>query len=156
MSTTAEPSQSVAAAAPFAPTTGWRHFAHDADIGVCGYGPSIEIAFEQAAQALTAAVTGVPVEPRTEVAVRCEAPDVELLLVDWLNAVIYEMAVRKMLFGRFQVRIVGTRLEGTLCGEPVDVGRHAPASEPKGATYTALEVAQDERGQWSAACVVDV
>ena len=74
---------------------------------------------------------------------KCEAPDLELLFVEWLNAIIYEMAVRNMLFGRFAVRIEGTRLEGTLWGEPVDVERHAPACEPKGATYTALKVAKD-------------
>jgi tRNA nucleotidyltransferase (CCA-adding enzyme) len=151
-----KPLRSVAGADPSAPNTGWSHFAHDADIGVRGYGPSAQIAFEQAALALTAAVTGSAVEPRIEVSVQCQAPDVELLLVDWLNAIIYEMAVRRMLFGRFRVRIAGTRLKGTLWGEPVDVGRHAPASEPKGATYTALKVAQDQSGQWSAACVVDV
>ena len=66
------------------------------------------------------------------------------------------MAVRKMLFGRFAVRIDAGRLEGTLWGEPVDVERHAPACEPKGATYTALKVSMDADGLWSAACIVDV
>ena len=87
---------------------------------------------------------------------QCEAPDLELLFVEWLNAIIYEMAVRKMLFGRFAVRIDGTRLAGTLWGEPVNIERHAPACEPKGATYTALRVAKDLDGAWSAACIVDV
>ena len=86
----------------------------------------------------------------------CEAPDLELLFVEWLNAIIYEMAVRRMLFSRFAVRIENGRLEGTLWGEPVDVARHAPAAEPKGATYTALKVAPGADGIWSAACVVDV
>ena len=54
------------------------------------------------------------------------------------------------------VRIEDHRLEGTLWGEPVDVERHAPACEPKGATYTALKVAKDTDGRWSAACIVDV
>jgi tRNA nucleotidyltransferase (CCA-adding enzyme) len=36
------------------------------------------------------------------------------------------------------------------------VARHAPACEPKGATYTALKVARDADGAWSAACIVDV
>ena len=84
------------------------------------------------------------------------ASDLELLLVDWLNAVIYEMAVRRMLFARFEVRIEDTALEATLWGEPVNIVRHAPACEPKGATYTALRVAQEADGFWSAACVVDV
>lgn len=135
---------------------GWKHFPHDADIGVRGIGRTPSEAFERAANALTAVVTQTSVEPRIAVEVTCEAPDLELLFVEWLNAIIYEMAVRRMLFGRFSVRIDGTRLEGTLWGEPVDVVRHAPACEPKGATYTALRVAQETDGLWTAACVVDV
>ena len=113
-------------------------------------------AFEQAAVALTTIVTHAEVKPLAAVEVTCEAPDLELLFVDWLNTVIYEMAVRKMLFARFAVTIEGTRLKATLWGELVDVARHAPACEPKGATYTALRVAQETDGVWSAGCVVDV
>jgi protein archease len=135
---------------------GWEHFPHDADVGVRGFGSTAAEAFEQAAVALAAVVTQAEIRPLSTVEIRCEGPDLELLFVEWLNAVIYEMAVRRMLFGRFAVRIIGTRLEGTLWGEPVDVARHAPACEPKGATYTALRVAQDRLGLWSAACIVDV
>ena len=134
---------------------GWEHFPHDADVGVQGFTTAAQ-AFEQVAYALTAVITHAEVKPQLLVRVRCEAPDLELLLVEWLNAIIYEMAVRKMLFGRFAVRIDDGRLEGTLWGEPVDVERHAPASEPKGATYTALRVAKNPDGTWSAACIVDV
>ena len=146
----------MSAAAGSAQRTGWEHFPHEADVGIRGYGRSAAEAFEQAAQALTAAITTAEIEPSTAVAVVCEAPDIELLFVEWLNAIIYEMAVRKMLFPRFHVTIEGTRLSGTLWGELVDVGRHAPACEPKGATYTALKVAAGKDGVWSAACVVDV
>lgn len=146
---------SHSAAAPES-KAGWEHFPHDADVGVQGWGATAAQAFEQAAYALTAIITHAEVKPQVLVQVRCEAPDLELLLVEWLNAMIYEMAVRKMLFGRFAVRIDGARLEGTLWGEPVDVERHAPACEPKGATYTALRVARNPDGAWSAACVVDV
>lgn len=143
-------------AASVANTTRWEHFPHDADVGVRGFGATPAEAFEQAAHALTAVVTHAAVEPKVRVEVRCEAPDLELLFVEWLNAIIYEMAVRGILFSRFAVRIEVTQLEGTLWGEPVDVGRHAPACEPKGATYTALKVAADATGVWSAACIVDV
>ncbi len=134
----------------------WEHFAHDADIGVCGYGMTPDAAFEQAAHALTAVVTDAEVGASMPVTIRCAAADLELLLVEWLNALVYEMAVRRMLFGRFAVRIDDTRLEATAWGEPVDVARHAPACEPKGATYTALRVARTPEGLWSAACVIDV
>jgi SHS2 domain-containing protein len=135
---------------------GWEHFPHEADVGVRGFGPTLEAAFEQAAHALTAVVTDSAIIDKSAVEVECDAPEAELLFVEWLNAIIYEMAVRRMLFGRFAVRIDGTHLNGTLWGEPVDVGRHVPACEPKGATYTALKVARDPDGTWSAACVVDV
>lgn len=88
-------------------------------------------------------------------AIRCEAPDPEFLLVDWLNALIYEMATRHMLFSRYEVRIEGDRLEATAWGEPVDRSRHQPAVEPKGATFTALQVARQGE-EWIAQCVVDV
>jgi SHS2 domain-containing protein len=135
---------------------GWEHFSHDADIGVRGFGLTLAQAFEQTALALTAVVTDAEVAAQSAVEVACEAPDQELLLVEWLNAVIYEMAVRRMLFGRFAVAIDGTRLSATLWGEPVEPERHLPACEPKGATYTALHVSQDADGIWSAACIVDV
>lgn len=134
----------------------WEHFPHDADVGVRGFGATAAEAFEQAACALTAVVTHTEVRPQAPVEVTCEAPDLELLFVEWLNAIIYEMAVRNMLFGRFAVRIEGQRLNGTLWGEPVDVERHAPACEPKGATYTALKVGKNPDGIWTAACIVDV
>lgn len=134
----------------------WELLAHDADVGVRGWGASPAQAFEQAAVALMHVVSDAEIKPRISVLVNCEASDLELLFVEWLNAIIYEMAVQRMLFGRFEVTISGTRLKGRAWGEPVDRGRHAPACEPKGATYTALRVAQESDGRWSASCIVDV
>lgn len=136
--------------------TSWAHFPHDADIGVMGIGPTKAEAFRQAAIALTAVVTDpVKVSPVHSVPVVCEAPSDELLLVEWLNALIYEMAVRAMVFGEFSVEIDEGRLRATAYGEVVDVERHEPAVEIKGATLTALQVVQGPDG-WRAQCVVDV
>ena len=135
----------------------WEHFAHEADIGVRGVAASMAGAFEQAALALTAVITDIDlVVCREEVEIDCEAPDQELLLTDWLNALIYQMALRKMLFGRFEVSLEGSHLHARAWGEPVDVSRHHPAVEIKGATYTELAVAQQADGRWLAQCVVDV
>jgi tRNA nucleotidyltransferase (CCA-adding enzyme) len=46
-------------------------------------------------------------------------------------------------------------LRATAYGELVDVERHEPAVEIKGATLTALQV-REEPGGWRAQCVVDV
>ncbi len=135
----------------------WEHFPHEADMGVRGVGATKEEAFEQAAVALTAIVTDpTSVKSEESVEISCEAPDDELCLVDWLNALIYEMATRKMLFGQFKVTLDGSRLHGKAWGEKIDVARHQPGVEVKGATYTALRVRQDQEGVWIAKCVVDV
>lgn len=135
----------------------WEHFPHDADVGVRGVGASVEQAFEQAAVALTAVVTDPSrVAAEEPVAIACAAPEVELLFADWLNALVYEMATRRMLFSRFEIAIDGPRLAATAWGEGVDVPRHHPAAEVKGATYTELAVRHTDDGTWCAQCVVDV
>lgn len=134
----------------------WSHFPHGADVGVRGEGPTLEEAFAAAAMALTSVVTKLErVEARETVHVRCEAPERDLLLMEWLNSVIYEMDVRKMLFSEFTVTIAGNELRAELRGERVDRARHDPAVEVKGATLTELKVNQ-HNGAWLAQCVIDV
>lgn len=135
----------------------FEHFPHDADIGLRGTGATLEEAFVEAAHALTATVTDLGlVGAETRIPIHCEAPDAETLFLDWLNAIIFEMVTRRMLFSRFEATISDGTLDGAAWGEAVDPERHSPAVEPKGATWTALEVAQDANGLWRAQCVVDV
>lgn len=135
----------------------WEHFEHEADIGIRGCGDSVETAFTLAASAMVAVISDpAGIKPDQAVRLHCQAPDLELLLVDWLNALIYEMATRKMLFSRFETVIDNLSLEGRAWGEPVDVARHQPAVEIKGATFTALRVWQPDSSRWCAQCVVDV
>ena len=139
------------------PLAGWEHFYHMADIGVRGRGRSLPEAFEQTALALTAVITEPElIQPQQAVDISCSAPDHELLLVDWLNAIIFEMATRKMLFSRYEVILQDHQLTGHIWGEDIDIARHQPAVELKGATYTELKVAQQVDGNWLAQCVVDV
>jgi len=134
----------------------WEHFEHEADMGLRGFGATPAEAFEQTALALSAVVTDLDsIRADEAVAIHCDAPDLELLLAEWLNGVIYEMATRRMLFSRFQVRLADGFLEGLAWGERVEPDRHHPAVEVKGATYTALRVAPHEDG-WMAQTVVDV
>lgn len=135
----------------------WEHFPHVADMGVRGFGATKEEAFSQAALAMTAVICDPAcIQPVEAVEVACEASDDELLFVDWLNALIYEMDTRKVLFCRFQVKIEGNRLTGKAWGQPVVVAEHQPAVEVKGATYTELSVRPTSEGGWCAQCVVDV
>jgi SHS2 domain-containing protein len=99
-------------------TQHWGHFPHEADMGIRGMGPTREAAFKGAALALTAVITDpTEITPAQKVSITCQVPDDELLLVDWLNVLVYEMATRKMLFGRFEVHLSGHSLQATAWGE---------------------------------------
>lgn len=140
---------------PAAPS--WEHFAHDADIGVRGWGATPADAFAQAALAMTAVVTDPKAITLSDaVAIACKASSLDLLLYKWLNGLVFEMATRGLLFGAFEVSIEGTRLTAVARGEKVDRARHAPAVEVKGATLTELKVEHGQSGCWLAQCIVDV
>jgi SHS2 domain-containing protein len=119
-------------------TACWKHFSHEADVGVCGVGATLAEAFEHAALALTAVVTDLTVvSPKEMIRLSCAAPDAELLLVDWLNVLIYEMATRKMLFSRFEVHLEEGHLTAQAWGEALNVVRHHPARSERRDLYCA-------------------
>ena len=134
----------------------WEHFTHEADIGIRGIGTSLENAFEMAAYALTAVVTHPDnVAHETAVHIQCAEPDVELLFLDWINALIYEMDTRQMIFSDFHVQIHDSKLTADIRGEKINRQKHDPAVDIKGATMTELKVSNDNN-LWIAQCVVDV
>ena len=139
------------------PDAHWELYSHPSDIGVRGLGPTREAAFAQAAMALTAVLTDVQkVQPKEVVDLVCEEQDDELLFINWLSALLYEMDTRGMLFGRFEIEPTEGGIRAKAWGEPVDVARHEPAVEVKAATYADLKVERKDDGTWVAQCIVDV
>ncbi len=135
----------------------WEHFEHDADIGIRGIAPTLAQAFEQAAMAMTAVITDpTSVSANATVEIHCEAPDIELLFVSWINELVYQMAVDGLLFSRYEVVIDDDHLSAVAFGEAIDRQKHQPAVEIKGATFTELLVCQRDDGAWLAQCIVDV
>jgi SHS2 domain-containing protein len=142
---------------PNAMTPHWEHFDHDADIGIRGTAPTLAEAFEQAAIALTAVVTDLErVAVSETIPIHLKNSDPEMLFLDWINELIYQMAYRRLLFGRYQVAIHNGELKATAMGEAVDVAKHQPAVEIKGATLTELRVYQTPDDLWVVQCIVDV
>src|SRR3569832_2633884 len=93
-------------------------------MGVRGIAPSLEEAFAQAGLALTAVITDpATVVARERVRSELDETDLELLLVDFLNALIYEMATRHMLFSHFDVILAGGLLTITAGGDVIDMAR---------------------------------
>ena len=131
-------------------------FAHESDIGIRGYGNTLEEAFENAAMAMYSVMVRVDkVKPLAPREVTASAPDGEMLLVEWLNALLSLSDVERMVYSKFMVKIEGTLLTGTAWGEKLDQTRHQPNVEVKGATYHMLKVYKDG-DSYVAQCVVDV
>ena len=138
-----------------APRT-YETFEHGADIGIRGFGRTAAEAFENAAVALFSVMVKVhAVETNEKRTIAVSAPDQELLLVEWLNALLSLSDIEHIVFSKFNVNIEGASLTGTAWGERFDRERHEPNVEIKGATYHMLKVKEAD-GRFVAQCVVDV
>ena len=131
------------------------YFDHDADIGVIGRGPTLEEAFEAAAEGMFEIMTDLAtVRSERMVPLGFEEADVELALVRWLNLLLAVARERGMVFAEFRLERDGVVWRGSASGEAWR-GDLERGVEVKGATLTMLRVEQRESG-WEARCVVDV
>jgi len=124
---------------------------HTGDVAVHVEAPSLEALFVDAARALSAVlVEGEDPRPRTQLPVTLEAGTPELLLVDWLNDLLFRFDVDGFVPLESDVRLVDTdqgwRLDATLRGEPFDPARHRVRVLVKSVTYHALEIVTSANG----------
>ncbi len=136
---------------------GFKTFEHQADIGIQGFAPTMEESFAQAARALFSLMVDdlQTVKAKEKVAVDVKGYDLESLFVNWLNRLISQADIHKMIFSSFHVFIQGLELRAEVRGEGYSLDKHGRGIEVKGATMTELAVWQD-KGFWMAQCVVDV
>ena len=133
---------------------------HTADMGVRITAGTLNQLFEQAAEAFTAAICDLSeVGTVTTEEVSVTAPEVDLLLVDWLNELLWRFDAQTLLVRASVVTLSREsdrwRLRGTLSGERLDPGRHHIKTLIKGITYHRLSVAQTPDG-WRALVVFDI
>jgi SHS2 domain-containing protein len=134
----------------------WQLFSHQSDIGIKAEAEILSRAFEDAGMGLTAVVTDPSsVETIEPVNIECTGENEEGLFFNWMSKLIFEMDVRKMLFGRYEVKIQHLHLTAIAWGERVNFERHSPAVEPKAVTLNQLSV-KEKNGEWTVQCVIDV
>lgn len=137
-----------------------RPLDHTADAGVEIDAPSREALFAEAAIALADTLTPVEgVGSTVERVLELEAANDELLLVDFLNEVLFLFETEGLVFARAMVRLEGgggalspVRLRATLHGEEYDDARHPLRSLIKAVTYHGLRVRRE--GERFTACVL--
>jgi tRNA nucleotidyltransferase (CCA-adding enzyme) len=130
------------------------------DLSFVAHGPTLEAAFVEAGRAFLAATVEEPsrVERRERRRLVLEEPDLELLLLRFLNELVYLRDCEELLLHLEAVSITvaeGARLEGSLAGEPIDRSRHALVSDVKAATAHGLRVERGSEG-WFVTATLDV
>jgi SHS2 domain-containing protein len=138
----------------------YQFFDHTGDVAVTLTGTSIRELFEAAAAAFTDSLTVVSrVEPKRPEEVDIAAPELDLLLVDFLSELLYRFDTRGWLTRQAEVEVrecdAGWVLEGTLIGERLDPARHPLKVLIKAVTYHGLEVIQRD-GLWRADVIFDI
>jgi len=115
---------------------------HTADTGLVAYGRSLAEAFANAAYGLFSIITELDrVREAKSRPVAVTAGDVEGLLFNWLNELIYVFEVEHLLFKRFDVNeFTEHNLKAECWGETYDASRHQLKLGVKSATYYMLEV----------------
>jgi SHS2 domain-containing protein len=127
---------------------------HTADVAVRLKSASPEELFRDASRALLSVQLDLgasePVAARETVPLSLEAEDLEALLVDFLNELIFLFDTRRFLAARLDVARLDAgkpaRLAGTLQGEPLDAARHAVRTEIKAATFHGLAIQRTPAG----------
>lgn len=133
-----------------------NYFDHMADMGIVGFGSTIEQSFVNAAEALFAfMIEDIEAINREEViSFQFEESDIELAFLTWLNTLLSEADSHQLRLGHFILNRQGSHWKGCAYGEKWKASSKR-GTEVKGATFTMLSVRQQE-GQWQARCVVDV
>lgn len=130
------------------------------DVSFVAYGDTLEALFAAAAEALLAATLTNPedVAGREREPVELREPDLELLLLSFLNELVFLRDARGLLLhaGALHIERDGeARLEGELRGERIDRARHRLEADVKAVTAHRLSVAREGAG-WRASVTLDV
>jgi SHS2 domain-containing protein len=139
----------------------WEHYEHTADVGIRGYGDTLEEAFEAVALALFDVMVDVrKVESKECREVEVDGEDLMALLYSFLEELLVLHDMEGLVFGDVDVEIKktneGYRLRAKACGEPLDYEKHGPKEEVKAITYHEMEVGRLPDGRWMAQLVPDI
>lgn len=135
----------------------YEELEHTADWAVRVWGDSLTDLFEHAGQAMfDLQGADFTAKPETTVAIECQAPDIEMLLVAWLSELLYQSETRNLLFSQFTADIHGEPATGEWRLTGAAGGRHGRGAlaHVKAVTYHNLAVQQAD-GCWFATVTFD-
>ncbi len=139
--------------------SGWETFDHIADIGIRGWGSDLSQAFSNGAMAMFSIMVEdlSRVKPEESVDIECDSFDLTGLFVAWLNTLLAQADLHRMVFSRFQIEIdqETISLKGEAAGQIWSEIDQPRGIEVKGATFSQADVRQID-GIWMVQCILDV
>src|SRR3954451_13147867 len=115
---------------------------HPADVGFRAWGISLEKVFGNCALALISIILDPSnIIPTQRWELSAEGNDLESLLVNWLNEVLYYVDTRRLAFDSFSIDLAGTcQLSCHAKGEQRDRAKHRVRVSVKAVTYHQLRL----------------
>ncbi len=116
-----------------------------ADIGLKSFGINLKELFENSAEGMSFLMVSGKINEKKRINIDITAPDMEGLLVGWLNEILFQKDARDFLAKRFKVKsLQDGRLTGEIYGEPYDPSRHLMLAGIKAATHHDLKILKNE------------
>lgn len=127
---------------------GFEVLDHTADIGIAAYGTDIKEVFCNAALGLFSLMAELDdIKEDVQREVKLSAEDEEVLLIEWLNELIYISDVEHIIFKRFEIdEPAGNQIRARCFGEEIKPGQHKVKREIKAATYHMLRISKSNGG----------
>jgi SHS2 domain-containing protein len=136
---------------------------HTADIGLRVQADSLTALFAAAVLALQSiSLDAALVEPQNRYELSASGEDLEALLVNWLNEIIFFLDGRRVALGRIEVAALELEpskdfeIHAAAWGEPLDAVRHPMHLVVKAATYHQLKIVRHEETGWTAEIFLDI
>jgi len=136
---------------------------HTADVMMIAYGCTLEEAFINAAYAFANFIYDLSkVEPRQKVTIQVTGIDLEQLLFNWIDELLYRLDAENFALGKIEELKIEKKndeyvLTAVVLGEPYDKAKHGfKGTIIKAMTYHMMEIKQLENGVWKVQYVVDI
>lgn len=145
-------------------------FEHTADIGVKAWGKDLKKLFVNAAEGMFSIVTGGKTHNKAGMGflvykkikttylkekIRCEAPDLETLLVFWLSDLLYAYNTKEILFQDFDIQEIAEKRLVATCYGPNIHEVSEPKIEIKAVTFHKTKV-EKKKDHWEAEVIFDI
>jgi len=139
----------------------YKYLEHEADVGIEAEGKTVEDMFEEGAKALFGVMADIKqIKPLKKTTIKCKAPQIDLLFIEWLNMLLAEKDIKEIIFSNFKIKKIKKQkedyvLEAIASGEKINLKKQNLKIEVKAATYSGLKYSKI-KNKHKIICVLDV